>query len=238
MRQPRASVAGQKCAICDERAAVDMDHVPPRSIFPRPWPGDLITVPACDECNGGSSLNDEEFKVGLSLMAGADRADTLALWEQGAMRSLAHNRRLHREVLRRIVKVEVRSAGGIYLGTEDVALIPKRPVHAVIVRTIRGLYYHHFRERLGARAHCDAKNYEGVGRNDVELNRVLRSFRFNSIANGRFKYFFGRAADGPLTSVWLMLFFGNVAVLGYTKAAGDDWTPDGESVAGKGQKQR
>lgn len=225
--QTRSSVVGLKCAICATRDAVNLDHVPPRRVFARPWPSDLITVPACDECNGGSSPNDEEFKVGLSLLAGIETPDTLALWKEGAMRTLAHNRRLHREILSRFVKVEVRTEAGIYLGTEQAVLVPKKAIHAVLVRTIRGLYYHHFGERLGAQARCDVQRYEGKGADNPELERIVMNLPFNSIANGALRYRYGRAGDAPLSSLWFMLFFGTVPVFGYTTAAEDDWQPDG-----------
>lgn len=44
----------------------------------------------------------------------------------------------------------MRSQGGIYLGTEEAVLVPKAGIHAVLVRTIRGLYYHHFGKAASA----------------------------------------------------------------------------------------
>lgn len=217
----------EKCAICGTRDATGRDHVPPRNIFPRPWPSDLITVPACDVCNGGSSPNDEEFKVGLSLLAGVDSPATLTLWTQGAMRTLVHNRRLHREILNRFVKIEMRSKAGMYLGTEDAVLVPKKGMHAVLMRTIRGLYRHHFGETLGARARCDVQAYDGKGIDEPELERIVMSLPFNSIANGALRYRYGRAGDCSLNSIWFLLFFGAVPVFGYTVSADDDWKPGG-----------
>lgn len=231
--QPRMSLEGVKCAICCTCDAVSMDHVPPRNIFPKPWPADLITVPACDECNSGSSPNDEEFRVGLSLMAGVETPATSALWKLGAMRTLAHNRRLHREIMSRLVKVEVRSDAGIYLGTEDAVLVPKQAIHAVLVRTIRGLYYHHFHECLGARARCDVQRYGGNGVDNPDLGRVVMSLPFNSVANGLLRYRYGRAGEAPLSSLWFLLFYGSVAVFGYTNDVSDDWRPDGAPMVGE-----
>jgi hypothetical protein len=219
-----AETSAEKCAICGIRDATGRDHVPPRSIFPRPWPSDLITVPACNECNNRASPNDEEFKVGISIMAGIETPATLELWKAGAMRTLAHNRRLHREVLQRFVKVEVRSEGGIYLGTEQAVLVPKKPVHAVLVRTIRGLYYHHFGECLGARARCDVQRFER-GPADSELSKMVLRFPLVSVANGAFRYRYARAEEAPLSSLWFMSFFGSVPAFGYTMDANDEWRP-------------
>ncbi len=55
------------CAISGEIKTTTREHIPPKNIFPRPLPSDLITVPACAECNNGASRYDEIFKVLLSF---------------------------------------------------------------------------------------------------------------------------------------------------------------------------
>ncbi len=55
------------CVICNVRIATSDDHIPPKNLFPKPRPNNLITVRACDICNGGSSKNDELFRVYLVL---------------------------------------------------------------------------------------------------------------------------------------------------------------------------
>jgi hypothetical protein len=198
MGDPDANLG--KCAICGAKEATSRDHVPPRSIFQKPWPSDLVTVPACDDCNGGSSLNDEEFKVGLSILAGIETPETMRLWDEGAMRTLAHNRRMHRDIMSRFVQVEVRSPAGIYLHTREAILVPKKGIHAVLERTIRGLYFHHFGEVLGARARCDVQQFQERGDN-TDLGNFVMSLPAGSIGNGMLRYRYGRAQDGPLSSV-------------------------------------
>jgi len=212
------------CAICGTRAATTRDHVPPKSIFPKPLPSDLVTVPACGNCNSGSSPSDEEFKVGLSMLAGMETPETLKLWKDGVMRTLAHNRRMHREVMDRFVQVDVRSPGGIYLHTREAILIPKQPIHSVLERTIRGLYYHHFGEALGTRARCDVQQFQERGDN-TDIGNFVMSMPPGSIGNGLLRYRFARAEDSPLSSLWFMLFFGKVPVFGYTIDASDPWQP-------------
>jgi hypothetical protein len=96
----------------------------------------------------------------------------------------------------------------------------------VLERTIRGLYYHHFDERLGTRARVDVQRYQSKpGNDEAELGKFVMSLSFNSIAGGALRYRYGRAADGPLSSLWFMLFFGTVAVFGYSIAADDPWQP-------------
>jgi len=53
------------CVLCRERPATTMDHVPPKGLFLQPRPP-LITIPACEICNGGASEDEEKFKVYVS----------------------------------------------------------------------------------------------------------------------------------------------------------------------------
>src|SRR5947209_12050685 len=51
------------CAICGKLVEkVTNDHIPPKSMFGTK-PSNLITVPSCPDCNGGSSADDEYFRL-------------------------------------------------------------------------------------------------------------------------------------------------------------------------------
>jgi hypothetical protein len=60
------------CALC---GATDVfgsyDHLPPRCIFIKPRPQNLITVPACLGCNNIGSVGDEVFKTFLAFLLGS-----------------------------------------------------------------------------------------------------------------------------------------------------------------------
>lgn len=68
MRRPGQSDSSL-CTLCSVRAATTAEHVPPQSFFEPPYPGNLITVPACGPCNNGSQKDDEYF---LAFLASRD----------------------------------------------------------------------------------------------------------------------------------------------------------------------
>jgi 5-methylcytosine-specific restriction endonuclease McrA len=39
------------CVYCGERPAATRDHVIPKCLFDPPLPANMVTVPACEECN-------------------------------------------------------------------------------------------------------------------------------------------------------------------------------------------
>lgn len=72
----------QPCAICGKEEATTSDHIPPRGIFPKPRPSNLITVPTCFRCNHAGSKYDERFRVYLNMEVGVDTPETRKLWEE------------------------------------------------------------------------------------------------------------------------------------------------------------
>jgi len=61
-------VSTPTCALCGIRPASTREHVPSKSLFPQPRPEDLITVPACADCNQGTQKSDEYFRKTLALI--------------------------------------------------------------------------------------------------------------------------------------------------------------------------
>jgi hypothetical protein len=55
---------------------VTNDHVPPRLLLERPFPPNLLTVPACKDCNTGFQADDEYTRtvLGLDIRAASHRA--------------------------------------------------------------------------------------------------------------------------------------------------------------------
>jgi 5-methylcytosine-specific restriction endonuclease McrA len=55
------------CVYCGETKPLSADHVPPKNLFDRPYPANLLTVPACVDCNGAFSKDDEDFRIALTV---------------------------------------------------------------------------------------------------------------------------------------------------------------------------
>lgn len=50
------------CVYCGQLKEVSKDHVIPKCLFIKPYPLNLISVPACDECNNAKSQNDDYLR--------------------------------------------------------------------------------------------------------------------------------------------------------------------------------
>jgi hypothetical protein len=49
----------QPCVYCGERDGTEKAHAVGRLFFPKPRPDNVVTVPACGECNHGISEDEE-----------------------------------------------------------------------------------------------------------------------------------------------------------------------------------
>lgn len=201
------------CAICGKRPATTVDHVPPKGIFAKPRPTNLITVPACFHCNHVASKNDEKFRVYLSLHVGIDTPQTKILWNKHALRSIRHNKQLHHEILKTMKPVEVVTPNGIVLGKRTAVLWNSQSHDSVIERTIRGLYYHHFHEALADSA---LVKVQWLGQLNNDLYELTKNWPQNDIGNGALIYKYGRAEEAPLHSLWIFQFYGRHWSSGYT----------------------
>jgi hypothetical protein len=83
-----AASAHRRCILCSINLADTQEHVPPESFFEQPYPPNLITVPACTECNHGSHLDDEYLLAYLVSLDMPGASPTLDLVRQRITRGL------------------------------------------------------------------------------------------------------------------------------------------------------
>ena len=121
---------GKRCVYCS-KAATTSDHTPPKCLLQRPLPSNLITLPACQECNTGFSFDEEVVRAILTLVS--SHPDLVAERESGGRldRSLERNGKL------RAVLEQSRQSDGGCAWTDEVLLSFQR----VFRKTVQGLFY-------------------------------------------------------------------------------------------------
>lgn len=202
------------CAICGKNPATTLDHIPPKGVFSKPRPNDLIKVPACFECNNEASKFDELFRVYLSLHVGVDNPATKSLWKDQALRTLTHNRKLLSKLQSTQRTGEVRSSGGIIVGKRQVLPWNSEAHKSLVERMVRGLYYHHFKGILGDKVTCKTQWLKNISK---EIYEMSKEWKDHSIGGDRLIYRYVRSEDKPLCSIWVFQFYGRHFASGYTE---------------------
>jgi hypothetical protein len=110
-----------ECVYCGRVGAITDDHIPPRNLFAKPRPSNLIKVPSCRECHGENkqvSQDDEYFRLMLTLREDtADHPDVKKILPI-VLKSLARPDKVGfaKSLLKNMKEVNVRTRSGLYLG--------------------------------------------------------------------------------------------------------------------------
>lgn len=189
------------CCYCGSSENITNDHVPPKSIFAKPRTSDLITVPACFECNNMFSNNDDIFKTYIGMHSAYKGGRAEKLFKKDVVNTVKHNQKLKREIQSLTKRVELITPSGIYTGQYAYTVLWNSEVHEQqIQRLTRGLFYHHFKARIPATFEITPYWLEQPTSHDFEMTSV-------SICNGEFKYEFAKAEDSDFGSVWSFSFY-------------------------------
>src|SRR5579872_7420334 len=180
------------CALCGANDVIGgYDHLPPQAIFPKPRPQNLITVPACFQCNNGGSKDDEIFKTFLAFILGSSPT-TDSLFKSAISTA---RKKFSRYILANMQRAHLTTPSGIvYDRGFVISLKPEIVVafEAVIKRITTGLYYHHF-----------DNNYIGNGTTfQVGFHNTLKKemidqikFSVNRVGAGHFSYGYASASE-------------------------------------------
>ena len=188
------------CAICGIKPATTREHVPPKGIFLTPKPSDLITVPACFDCNNSSSESDERFRLFLGLHVARFTKQGEQLFKEGIIPTAKHNNRYRKEILSNSEPVILTTAGGIIYG-KGVSIPWDNEAHdKTIDKIIRGLFFHHYKKIIAANAEISVNFFNSLPKMDVELYE-------NSIGNGAFRYAYNKVEEAEYDSVWIFNFY-------------------------------
>ncbi len=202
------------CVYCGRHRKLTSDHVPPRNLFPAPRPTNLITVPACTDCNTSAKLDDEYFRLMVSMREDVHgEADVQAVLP-AVLRSLQNPAAIgfRAGFLRSLCDVNVVTPAGLYTGIRPGYNVNLARMDRVAARIVRGLFYHETGLRLPDGYDAAAYSSDGIR---PELHAGLRTV-FEPLVNtipksiGRvFSYWCGFKED-PNASAWVLLFYRRV----------------------------
>lgn len=200
MQPPKSSI----CVICGTRPATTAEHLPPRGFF-KGSVGQFRTVPACGQCNNGSSQDDEALRNYISAQVGKQTTGAKHLWEMGAHKSLLRNTQIRSEFLSTVQEVEVPNETGA-LTTRLIFLIPVSLYQRVFERVTRGLHFFH----TGIILPTDVPVQINLLNNAPDLSSPeLQIFQKHSIADNAFEYRFALDHEQQSNGVWLFTVHGS-----------------------------
>lgn len=213
MSKQRLPKTGQ-CVYCGSTKPLTRDHIIPKSLFSRPFPANLMTVPACFECNNRKSRDDEYLRDVLTLdLFGNQHPIASHIF---STKVLAAQRRNSSEVVRTVLlhhrPEALYTRMGVYLGDAVSAPIDEARMIGIFTRIVRGLYYDARRQRIPDQYVFDLRRYHLW-----EFDNVWSLFSrlhvhgpksLGSIFSAAYVY----AQEDAFSTWWLLLFYERVLV--------------------------
>lgn len=209
------------CAYCGADTPETADHIPPKNLFPRPFPEDLLTVPCCERCRIGWSKDDEYFRI--ALLSSSNLADVPAVQSviDTIFRSLRRPqaRGLASLVETSLVEIEQRTEEGIVAGTVPAFKVQGPRLERVGGRIVRALFFKEFNQPLPA-THVAKASIQQFGLDNLwPLIKEVQFAEPRSFAADSFHYTYATVPDDPFSSIWLINFFDRLPMVGFTLSA-------------------
>jgi hypothetical protein len=206
------------CAYCDAPSTT-LDHIPPKGLFGKPFPLDLVTVPSCRSCNVDAAKDDEYFRTVMAFRHDTfDRPDAGNAAER-AMRSLVRpgGEGFRKGLLSKVSEIPVFDDEGVRLGSIGQLDVDLRRIRKVMERIVRGLYYYYQRQRLPPECRVTvntAESFEAPDAGAVEkLREVVRwamSAEKHVLSRGVLEYRVRETRQDPACAVWLLAIYQTV----------------------------
>jgi hypothetical protein len=206
------------CTFCD-RPATTRDHVPARAFFARPRPATLITVPACEPCNNLAHTEDDYFR---SCVLRHHRVAVVPEAQSQLKSFLASTQRPQSvgfltKLVADLREIQFLTPGGNVIGTRPGFVVDTERVERTVCRYVRGLY----RARVGVRLPLDARvsalsEPEKVFALQPQLAQLAAHPNQHVVQRGVFWFSYEQASDNPVASQWILVFFDEYAVVGFT----------------------
>lgn len=198
-----------ECAYCGRVTEVTRDHVIPECLFVPPYPPNLITVPACKECNHAKSHNDDFLRDWLTIdIYGSQSPAAQEIFRGKVARSVEKG---HSKIVRRfLVEAQVKSIvtkSGRYLGDLPVLSLDEEQVETIISPIVRGLYFHEHKVRMPVGLAYEFRRYH-----PFEYDAVWELFqRFEAPPLRKLGSIFGytsvQFSEPVFGSYWLLIFY-------------------------------
>jgi hypothetical protein len=225
-RRRRSAETQGECVYCDFVGTITDDHIPPKNLFSKPRPNNLIKVPCCLRCNNKFSKDDEYFRLMVIMREDVgSHPEYDRLWPS-VYKSLKRPEAegFKNALLQNMAFTGVQTESGLYVGRLPTYHVDLVRLDGVTARVATGLFFHELKYRLPDDYCAVSYSEAGIGRNAARMRvaevlcKKLLNSELKTVGAGVFAYRFQRTTDDPYGSACLMTFFGKVSFLCMTVA--------------------
>lgn len=194
------------CGVLLTDSIATVDHVPPKGLFPRPLPSNLLTAACCEPCNNGNSRDDEFFRLVATLGVHSTPEKAHVYENRTVARTLARGR-LRSEISSLLsgMKRQWTEVNGVLVYAGFVRL-PVDLIRRVATRVAQGLLAYHHPTLATHRLHCITHvqpKHDVILKVIADIGADLTELR---LGGSTFHTYFGTVPNQPDCGVTLMSF--------------------------------
>jgi len=204
------------CIFCGSTTDVTKDHVPPKSLFPKPRPNNLITVPSCRKCNESTQENDEQLSIFISMLSGME-GDIEKKLHDKTRRAFQKNNQFKKKLKEEKLRLPIIDQNGEI--TDYVYLVKweSDKINEILKKTIAGLYYHHYKLEIRKIGYIELFTETLKHTNHPIIQEIIKACKPEVIGhNGEVIYQHGSADDDPLSTFWAITLYKRFQFIGIT----------------------
>jgi hypothetical protein len=198
-------INSKECIFCGAQTNITREHIPPKILFSKPRPSNLITVPSCATCNASFQKDEEYFKV---IITGACEDSKI---EDSLLESIRKQFKHQPKLATTIQHVLIKKNGICKWNPNDFR------INRVIHKIIKGLFFYEQKVVMpqNHKIYWDIVDKEFIENNTEFIKKVSRELPIHNIGNGIFQYtvkFFKTRK-----SFWIINFYKSIAFFVETK---------------------
>ena len=221
-------VISQQCVYCGQKPGTTSDHVPPYQMFPDPKPSDLITVPACCECNKGFQKDEDYFRALFGLTGAPIQYHAPEFWSKvsrGVQRSPALKKTIADSLRTGTMVNPDGKEVGSWINVED----NWHRIVSLIAKCVRGLYFFEMGMALSPSVEVECSQH---GNGPIALETLYELGHHGKRAwPNVFEYRHRVAADNPEASAWILSFYSTFVYTAFTGEVNIDHLQNNEPEA-------
>jgi len=218
---------GKDCYLCGCPAETQ-DHIPPKGLFQKPRPTNMITVPACHRCNNSGAKDDEYFRWFIATASAEDPAAEQII-DMRILPSLRTKPAFFGLIRRSFRRVDLVSEGGIWLGQSPAIKFDRPRIQRVVERIVKGLFWRHSGRSLQQPYYVENLILNPKPPDD-KFRRAVLALPFSKIGNGRvFCYHRWIYSKDTSITFWFLHFFMQTLILASTQRKGQTRSRSQES---------
>lgn len=218
MTEPRRRRRYKHCAYCGELRPSTRDHVIPKCLFERPLPVKMLTVPACDDCNGRKARHDDFLRDLLTTdIAASESPVALRIFNGKVIRSSQQGKSLFAKITDRpMLHVPVELENGQRVWAAYGTFGEERAAE-MFSFLIRGLFYCVSQSVLPVDTEIRVRRLFHSGVEDmVNFFNEHSARELINVGPDIFSCAYTCATSTPTASIWFLEFYGRAHFYAFT----------------------